>query len=280
MCELAHRPWRRGRLPKISHQYISEGKRLAKELTQNQWALGDLATVVIREGGSIADFAYEIGLEASTLRRYQTTAQVWPRSKRRTNLPFSVHAELNAYESPDAILNGLVATYERVTVDVVRAELGKVTTRSSYSGRVTAQEEAREVRSALRDPAVLREIATDPTFAPRLTRALLDPDTLLERQRADIKRHREADRGREGAARVTQPIDQAVEDAYFVDQFISVAERLERLNERNLKINQRQLDNVVRALRKIVTEIEVAAARLSLDIDLASIREGTRRLGG
>ena len=266
------------KVARIQHQYITEGRRLAKGISQHQWALGDLATKVLRDGSSLAEFAYEIEVDPVTLRRYQSTAQIWPKSKRRLNLPFSVHAELNAYEDPVGILSDLVARYERVTVDVVRDWLGKVPTRPSQADRATVQDEAESVRAALRDPAVLREIATDPAFAPRLTKALLDPDTLLERQHTEVARLREADFAREGVARITRPISQAVEDTFFVDPFISLSQWLNRFNEDNLIASQRQLDQAVKALRQIVTEVEVVAARLSLDVDLASIREGTHRL--
>lgn len=87
---------------------VSEGRRLASSLSEDQWSIGDLALEVesvgerggapTGAGDHLRDFAELIGVGYNSLREYRSVANAWPIARRLAKVPWSVHQVLRGLE--------------------------------------------------------------------------------------------------------------------------------------------------------------------------------------
>ncbi|MEU5898909.1 DUF6192 family protein [Streptomyces venezuelae] len=81
---------------------VRRGRKLMKEKSGIQWALGDLVIEALdghsRGHGEVTQvlkmLSHQIGANPETLRSYYDVARQWPKAKRRKDVSFSVHATL------------------------------------------------------------------------------------------------------------------------------------------------------------------------------------------
>lgn len=132
--------------PTWTDEQIARGRELAETADRCPWEMGDLALAAVPIGqrnvndGSLTElkeFARQIGVEPSTLRRQREVARQWPDALRSASATWTAHKHLSGPVSDapyrKAILEELSAGKEpgrRVTADDVRKYLGGSSSRA------------------------------------------------------------------------------------------------------------------------------------------------------
>jgi hypothetical protein len=116
---------------------------------QRNWFLGDAAREIGNQ--NLPAYASEIGVELARLEHYATVARSWATERRVKGVSWKVH-EVLAYDR-DLIRPGMTLTQ-------AHRALGH-STQGRTGPRSSAQDRATQVKQALKDPEVAREVMAD-----------------------------------------------------------------------------------------------------------------------
>jgi len=164
-------------------ELVAEGKRVTEQETNVKWLRGDLASKVEKHYGEakLEQYAEDIEVSYSTLRDEVTTAKAWPQSARDPRKSWTVHRELNGRDDRFDLIEQINTTTE------LRQLLGR---RPSHSGtQLPKAARVAQVREALANPEIAREIASDPKTSSIISDAIRQhredvTDRAIERERS------------------------------------------------------------------------------------------------
>lgn len=100
---------------------VTRGRKLVGQIGRSKWELGDLANEVcpavpsVHTGGTLEQFAAEIGLTHSALREYRQVAKAWPASARAEAQTWTTHRELAEHEDRYRIIAEQQWTYNALS---------------------------------------------------------------------------------------------------------------------------------------------------------------------
>ncbi|MGW3183801.1 DUF6192 family protein [Kitasatospora sp. NPDC001119] len=218
---------------------VRKGRKLVKQKTSIQFALGDLVIEALeghpRRRGEVTEvtemLAHQIGINALTLRNHYEIAKQWPEAKRRADVCYSVHAELAYVRSRYVLIRkdpyDPISKENRWTVN----EAEKVAHRAfdTPSNRDERLARTRRLLHSDEDAAeVVKEMITRPEVRSRVVADPRSRNILREAQR---EHWRQVDEELEAEAEFAP-----TEDAAEVEEFVEEKEPLVNYKEAPLEI--------------------------------------------
>lgn len=174
---------------------VEEGQELAAQISDNKFALGDLAIEVTKKGEKkLQEYAEEIGVPYNSLREYRRVAEAWhPARRLAPSVSFSVHQDLARVENREEVLRDLARQAEkqdkRLTVNMVREARGAAPANYPKPDPETRGDRVSAAKELLSDPEVASEVVSDDRTRASIVRAEQQVDA--ERRATTSRRQRE-----------------------------------------------------------------------------------------